>query len=451
MAVQEPLINWLSLPATLALALRGGAELFLAGAFGLLLIRKLIKNESLKGTPIDFLLLGFLIVAAFTTFFNHNDPASSFDNLRAILRFVTLYYLIANLEIDDRQTLLLMRAVLIIGVVEGLLALAQYTSPGINNLFVSRRAAPELGGAVKAYAALKVGAVVGTFGVPAEMALFQCGALIVLAAVAAQKSLKSLFAPPALIALALIAWGAFATYKRFALLMIPFLLFVIIFLRANKPQRLIVTLAGILALSLGAIFFAALPSIYDTLPKSFTKLAVREEAFAVSEFVSELFSPQYWTRVFNASRGWFMFTVTEHMFQSDHLLIGYGPDESLARATLADSNYELRILNQGYKGFEDVYWIAMFIYYGLIGVALFGLMIFQTMRAGFWLYRHGTSDPRRLLGLVAFTFAVLAVFYNFAERAFELRAFSFFFWLFAGLAANKMCVEKLALENLTTG
>jgi hypothetical protein len=443
MAIQEPLINKLPLPGSISLALRGFVEVFLFGAFVLFILRKIITAGSLRLAALDWAAIFFVITAVAATILNDNRLFHATDNIRVLLRFLTIYYLTVNIVIEDQQAQKIIAALAIIGVIEGALSLAQYFFPSVNNFFILRSGISASGlTIVKSYAAIKVGAAVGTFGAPAEMAFFQCAALAAAAVFASKTSLRSLFSIPALIALALIAWGAFATYKRFALLMMPIVLLIVLIVRAAKPQRLILITAALLALIFAAIFFATLPSLESILPQTFTKLDVREEAFAVSEFVSELFSPQYWRRVFNNSRGWFMITATQHMLQSDHVWIGYGPDHDLARAKMAEETAALEILDEGYSGFEDVYWVTMLIYYGVIGAGLFLIMLGLVFKSGFDLYRRGTSPIDRSIGLIAICLAALIFLDNFAERAFELRSVTFLFWLFAGMTAGRLRILR---------
>ncbi|MEL6844870.1 MAG: hypothetical protein AAFP02_16805, partial [Bacteroidota bacterium] len=93
--------------------------------------------------------------------------------------------------------------------------------------------------------------------------------------------------------------------------------------------------------------------------------------------------------------------------------------------------------------FDDSFWFAFLAYFGVIGTAIYGFILKRLYDAGKWLARVSSEPEYRILGATFGTLVVVTVLYTFVERTFRLRAFSFYFWLFAGLVVN-MCHLKIA-------
>ncbi len=83
---------------------------------------------------------------------------------------------------------------------------------------------------------------------------------------------------------------------------------------------------------------------------------------------------------------------------------------------------------------EDVYWVALYAYYGLIGFLMFSALLYFMIKRVRILANLENIDKHLCFGKIALTLLLLALFLNVFNQAFEVRSFSFYMWLFCGFA-----------------
>lgn len=125
---------------------------------------------------------------------------------------------------------------------------------------------------------------------------------------------------------------------------------------------------------------------------------------------------------------------------------GYGPDQTTTinqlNKTDISNHYNLR---DG-SGFEDVYWVAIFAYYGIVGTLAF-IALFATGIASAWNIAHRTESAlTREIATAAYCLWAITPIILFFYRALEFRAFSFFLWLLPALMINLFARERRALQ-----
>ncbi len=162
---------------------------------------------------------------------------------------------------------------------------------------------------------------------------------------------------------------------------------------------------------------------------------VKQEYVNPIENFEMLFSSEYFEGT-KGSRPWLLFTVGSEVLRQ-FPLIGFGPDEAAARRKIVDGSSSPihRILS--FRAFEDVYWMAMLAYYGMIGVGCYLLMLHGVYRSGRDLMRMRPRTLDASVGAVVASLVVVAVPMTLIVRTFEYRTFGFYFWLLAGLAATR--------------
>jgi hypothetical protein len=106
---------------------------------------------------------------------------------------------------------------------------------------------------------------------------------------------------------------------------------------------------------------------------------------------------------------------------------------------VSDPREKLQIIER-MRMFEDVYWIAMLIYYGIPGVTIFIAMLARLFQASQWLINNSSDNSTKpnyqFLGVILCTLIITVIFYSFISRILEFRAFGLYFWLMAGLVVN---------------
>ena len=177
---EEFLIKWL--PATVGGLMRFFPEVILYGLMLQILRRRFFNTRNLKATPIDLLLVLFFISTAISMAVNGSDLVASLINLRSLWRYLSVFYVLVNVEVSASQVGLIVRGVRNIGIIEAGLATLQLILPaGFASIFAPRQIS--IGSYERATQAetgdLKVGSVFGTFGTPAVLSTFLMVALII--------------------------------------------------------------------------------------------------------------------------------------------------------------------------------------------------------------------------------------------------------------------------------
>jgi len=147
-----------------------------------------------------------------------------------------------------------------------------------------------------------------------------------------------------------------------------------------------------------------------------------------------LFHSEVFASLMNQRLGMIFFFLPELVLSGDFIL-GLSPDRFYI-AGIADQQYNsipeiLLILFD--KVFEDFYWIALLSYYGLIGVAIW-LLFFLKVGWHVKLLLRSDNATTRSVAFIAVMLIILMIPLNMANQAFESRYFSFYLWLFVGLA-----------------
>ena len=93
-------------------------------------------------------------------------------------------------------------------------------------------------------------------------------------------------------------------------------------------------------------------------------------------------------------------------------------------------------------GIEDVYWIAFMYYYGLLGFGFYIIFYFSVMRKLNRLSRVSPDYQKGKLQSI-FYLMVFALLAGFVNQIFYIKTFSFYFWIFLGLAMNPISYKKL--------
>jgi hypothetical protein len=89
-------------------------------------------------------------------------------------------------------------------------------------------------------------------------------------------------------------------------------------------------------------------------------------------------------------------------------------------------------------GIEDVYWIALLYYYGIIGVILFVTFYLSIIiKIKKQLRLSGSNRQTEIIRAIGYLmiFAVLAGFVN---QVFYFKVFSFYFWVFSALVVHSI-------------
>ena len=124
--LQETILKWLPVPDSVYIWLRLMTEIILYLLLALVIIDKVFHNQPLKKTPIDLLVLAFVGLSVLTMVWQNNLNINSLNNLRSLVRYLAVYYLVVNLPISKKQISTLLIIILLISVFEGILTIGQF-------------------------------------------------------------------------------------------------------------------------------------------------------------------------------------------------------------------------------------------------------------------------------------------------------------------------------------
>ncbi|MDJ0743812.1 MAG: hypothetical protein QNJ32_10670 [Xenococcaceae cyanobacterium MO_167.B27] len=433
---EEFILKWTPAPSIVLLFLRFLHEFVIYFLLLKVFYKRLVNGDRLIKSSIELAFICFFFWAIILLFVHDTSIFSGLNNLRTLIRYVAVYYIIVELDLSRQQINLLLKTILILGLIQGYLVTIQYFAPqSFNDLFIPKDVNLDAGGiAIQkdsevSAGNLKSGSVNGTFANTTNTSSFLVLCFIIWVILSLQN-----FANTSLIKnffnLLIMYFALFATYKRVALmfgLVIPIV--VLFFYRKKLLASKIIWLYmfGAFMLVFGSLFFLNV----DT---SINGWAIRNgEEIDLLGYFGQIFSSRYWEK---GTRQWMIITIFQGIIGTGNWF-GLSPDSNEAINTLAELVPSKQSLILERKGvFEDVYWGAMLIYYGIPGVALFGYIFHRLYKTTQWLIDYCLDSQIRTLAIVFATLIVISIFYGFVERIFEIKCFSFYLWLLAGVVVN---------------
>lgn len=448
MPFEEFFLRWL--PSSVAVALRFLPELILYGLLFQVCGLKLLRGQPLKRTPIDWIVLAFFVATAISMVINESSIKQSVINMRTIWRYLSVFYVVVNIEISKHDLKRLLSGLRIVMIAQGILGSIQYFLPDSFNraLFAPKgftignydggSNAAEAGG-------VKIGATYGTFSDPAILSAFMLVGLSLFFGTAYVSGGALLPGIKDWGGIGALLFATFATKKRAALalaLLIPPLVIYVY----GRSKRLVNMgwFYGVVAL-VGVITILAIGAASSSL----SGVDEREQSVNLADYFLQVFSSGYWENSNETARGWFMNTIL-HAVISTRSWFGFGPDAwgtlNAIEATMTDGS-DMDKLWRDAAVFDDGFWFAFIAYFGFVGTAIYVFMMKRLYDAGKWLARVAAEPEYRTLGSTFATLVVITFLYTFVERTFRLRAFSFYFWLLGGLMINTCHLKMAAIKQ----
>ncbi|MEA5510545.1 hypothetical protein VB715_12295 [Crocosphaera sp. UHCC 0190] len=457
--LEDFILKWLPLPNSILSGFRLLPELVCYLLFFRLLYQICTRRRPLKITSIEVLFICFLMWAGFLIIISillfNASLFGGVSSLRTLIRFVSVYYLVVNLELSEANISLILQTIIGVGALEGLIATAQYFggSP-IKKIFEVTSLKLELkaqeGNLSPALLGVgKVGSSSGTFTDSSVFALFF---LIPVILVVTWTIYRTYLHPKShyfllpnwkeILFLCLIYFGIFSTYKR-AVLLISFALPILVLFYFGRT-KISVWLAFLYGTLFLVLFWGIIVFNFNPSPTS-SGASVRREKKDIRAYVIELFTPEYWNRSSEGSRLFFMKISCGNVLGSNYWY-GLGPDENTTVEQLIKLTHGTRDKGQFQETslyFKDAYWCAMISFYGVPGTLIYLLIIYQLYRSSLAVSENASEVVEKLLGVSASIIILLYAIYSLAEQLPEVRVSSFYFWTIAGLVVNVRHKQKI--------
>lgn len=441
---EEALYGRLALGTAPYLIAKTSSEALLYLVLVLVVLQRMLRGDLLKYRPttFDVCVAAFLVLAAVSTRMNSGSLFQGLLNVRTMLRYLSIYYIIVlwGWVPTDQQILRFVKLLVSIAIVQVVFIVLQHVAGDAfrDHYFSPPQVEVEVSGMSKIIGTseTKLGSGYGTMGKTALAAFF----LHLVAVTAAAVALSGRTTKNAgwWFAYIIMLMGIYFTYKRAALLLTAASPFLVAWIMGRKK----------FALRYLFIWLVAAPALvlllYMIQPSDYVK--EKKEEISPAESISQLLSDDYWAIAATKTRGWMIMEVGRQALVS-FKPVGYGADEEHAKGVLAAKGGEFSKL-VGWGAFDDVYIIAGLVYYGPVGVGLLLLAFHDVYRRGRHL-AHAEHPGFRIAGasIAALLFVVLLSV--FISRVLEFRAFAFSLWVLAGITV--VATRKPAALRRATG
>jgi hypothetical protein len=161
--------------------------------------------------------------------------------------------------------------------------------------------------------------------------------------------------------------------------------------------------------------------------------------------VFEVFSAEYLRVAMTQRLGILLEVVPQFLSELRvvDVLFGLSPDRAILNRFVADMAEVPAVLTGNVAVIEDVYWVALPVYYGLVGLALFGGFLALIFGQLYRITRWGKGLLERRLARIALLLLVVAIPLNLIGQYFETRQFSFYLWLMVGVSLSYTSTKTL--------
>ena len=420
-AFEEFVLKFLPVSDAVYSYLRFLGELLIYVAFGKLVIHKLHRGIPFVKTPIDFPIIGFYIVVLLSMLINRSPLIGSLYNIRPFARYVVLFYLVVNSPLSEKRIATVLRIILGIGIAQIAVGMAQWFGDStLYDFFLPRESTLDVAGFTKEFRLLEVGREIGSiYGTLGDTVIYGVFMILVLVIYLSRiRRLEYLNLLGAVILLFFIA-RSYSRAATFSALLAGGAWF---YFHHGWKKTLRLALASVL-------IFGILLAIVN--PFSLEYINPRKARVGLVGNVTGVFSGSY-VRVAQKQRlGALIGNVPTVLVNKP--ILGYGADQNstIERLNMSKRSFLFKVLSK--EGFKDVYWVAIFCFYGVLGLGLFTLIFWRLFTAALNLYKRTLSRYTKQIAMIVLCLVAVTVFLLFFNRTLEFRGYGFYFWLCAGL------------------
>jgi len=393
--------------------LRQIPDLLVFGLMSSLLLARLVEARfsPMIGGKVDLYLFLFIFWAFVTLLLNPGaDTFLGFANIKALLRYVLLVYIILLLNPNKNQIDALVRwfwAAIIIQLFFGFFQLIGGFP--VRDFLAARSTTEGIGGITKNFTGDRFedrNDLMGTMGDTISYAYF--------------------------LLIGFVFWIVKNSINGRKVWLLSLIFVILIYLSGSKA----VFLTSVMVL-MGYLFWQySFKRILIWCALIFPSVLIIAGIFISTDNIAEVqtSSSHLLEGMMNSRLGVITYILPKLLF-SPHNIIGFSPDKYFFTefVTVNFPAVPFILIAVLPHVLEDVYWVAMYVYYGMIGFALwlFFLVAFYKRISG---SLGLLSFYDNYLTKVAIVLLLTTLPLNLLNQAFEVRTFSFYLWLFCGLA-----------------
>lgn len=435
-AFEEFVLKFLPVSDAVYSYLRFFGEMLIYAAFGRMVIHKFYRGIPFVKTPLDLPIVGFYSVVLLSMLLNRSPLIGSLYNIRPFARYIVLFYLIANSPLSARRIATFLRIILGVGIFQLTAGLIQWIGgPAAFDFFLPRESTLEVGGFTKEYRLLElgreIGSIYGTLGDTVIYGVFMIIVLIVYLSRVRRLEYLNLLGVGVLFFFIARSYSRAATFSAILACVAWY------YFQYGWKKTLRLSFAV-------AISFSILLAIVN--PFNLEYVNPRKARVGMAGNITGVFSGDY-VRVAQKQRlGALIGNVPTVLVNKP--IFGYGADQNttIESLNMSQRSFLLKVLSK--NGFKDVYWVAIFCFYGVLGLGLFAFIFYRLFTAALRLYRRAVHRYTKEIAMVMLCLVVVTVFLLFFNRTLEFRGYGFYFWLCAGLmfASDSACETYKALR-----
>lgn len=420
---QEILLKWLPVPDQIFLLLRQVPDLMLFGLMAAVIAERIMRQARWRviGGGADFFLLAFVVWCVVTLALNPGaNLFTAIANIKAILRYLVLFYLVllfAPGEREIQRLLSWLRVALAIQCAVGLIQFAGGVQ--MRDVLAARNVQEGIGDVVIAFTGDKfegVNDLMGTMGNNISFGYFMLVGLLLVLSNPGKDLKRTVLA--ALFCLLILLSGA-------RIILIAGVLAVGGYVLIRMPVWQAILFALVIAPGL------AIAVLYTLIYIANSSQDIDNTSFLF------IFRAEYIQIALNQRLGILLYILPELLTDAWYL-VGYSADKGYLASQVIPyiPGIPYMIVAVAFEVLEDVYWVAMLMYFGFIGVA-FWVLFLQRLFIRLWPLRRSADMLTRRLSYVACSLIILSVPLNLLNQAYEVRSFSFYTWLFCALALHR--------------
>ncbi len=417
--LEDFLLKWIPVPYPVYLGLRQVSDVLVLVAVGVTLGTRLRSTRRYRiiGRGADLCLVSFLVLALVTVIARGGDVLVTVLNLKALLRYVLLAYVLLNLRVEREEVYTFLRLIYVSLGIQLVVSLIQLVGPvSVDQFFFPRVRVTEVAGVQFKSTAIREAEKGYIFGTMTNNIAYGGFLLVGLATYVTRyiRDRRDLF-----------YWGAVAVFLLLA------------YMSGSRA----VTFAVVLLVGVDHYLSGETGRFLKVSTLTFFPLALLVVLSGVNLtdlHVFEIFSAEYLRTAMTQRLGILLEVLPQFLseLRIADVLFGLSPDRSILNRFVSNLASIPAGLSGNVQGIEDVYWVALPVYYGLVGLALFGGFLVSIFGHLYRIARWGKEILERRLARIALLLLVVAIPLNLIGQYFETRQFSFYLWLLVGVSLS---------------
>jgi hypothetical protein len=424
--LEDFLLKWIPVPYPVYLGLRQVSDVLVLIAVAITIGTRIRSTHRFRiiGWGADLCLGAFFLLALGTVVARGGDVLITVLNLKALLRYVLLVYVLLNLRVERTEVYTFLRLIYVSLGIQFVVSLAQLVGPGsVDQFFFPRVRDTEVAGVQFQSTAYKEAGKGYIFGTMTNTISYG-GFLLVGLATYVTRYIRD--------RRTLLYWGivvvflflAYMSGSRAVTFAVVLLVGVDHYLSGDTGRFLKAGTLTLLPLAL-LVFLSGIPltdlHVFEVFSAEYLRVAMTQRLGILLEVV-----PQFLSELRVAD-----------------VLFGLSPDRTILNRFVADMAEVPAVLTGNVAVIEDVYWVALPVYYGLVGLALFGGFLALIFGELYRTVRWGKELLERRLARIALLLLIVAIPLNLIAQYFETRQFSFYLWLMVGVSLSYTYTKTL--------